>query len=474
MGLTSETRDCHGRTSRGVRRARLRRGKIGFAAVLVLVTLLASPPSWASDPAPAGERAGTGPVSVSEAVSPPTHVAVVASPARVWTSNGGTARALVLATFTDSQGHAVSGVPVSWQANAGSLSAKTGTTNARGQVHVILTQPSQISPSLTAAVIATDRNKTTLRSFDTVTFLPNRISFLPMAKASGPWEWYGSCPFVPSAKIPPSASSGCKNSDPTFGTTVVNGDLWNLGAGAKGDVAMDVNSSGALEASTSFTSAPQRSHSTWVLGDPNISYGIQPQAAHESPSPSPSLPLPMQIGTLPKDVVATAGYTLSGTASERYDFAYDLWLEPQHAVETPRSGTIELMIWTADGNKALPPGHRGEVSMRYGINGVVQSGQWGLYITNGDKASNTQTTVYLVLTKPRNNAKVSVDFNSAIQAMETALKKYNPAHWSSFSNYYLDCIPLVSEFGTMQGKSSVGPAHWSLDDYHLRLGATLP
>ena len=118
---------------------------------------------------------------------------------------------------------------------------------------------------------------------------------------------------------------------------------------------------------------------------------------------------------------------------------------------------MELMIWTEQGNKALPPGYKGQVSMRYAVNGVGQSGKWGLHITNGDKASNTQTTLYLVLTKPKNNAKVSVDFNSAIKVMEGTFGKYDAAHWPSFSDYYLDCIPLVSEFGSVQGKSSAGP-----------------
>ena len=82
--------------------------------------------------------------------------------------------------------------------------------------------------------------------------------------------------------------------------------------------------------------------------------------------------------------------------------------------------------------------------------------------------------MYLVATKPRTNAKVSIDFNSAIAAMELALKRYDAAHWPSFSIYYLDCIPLVSEFGSIEGKSSVGPDHWSLNDYYFRLGAKLP
>ena len=111
----------------------------------------------------------------------------------------------------------MSGVPVSWRSTGGSLSGRTGTTNSEGRVQVTLTQPTQISPSQTIAVVATDAARTTVRSYVAITFVPNRISFLPMAKPSGPWEWYRSCQFVPSAKIPPTAKSGCQNSDPTFG-----------------------------------------------------------------------------------------------------------------------------------------------------------------------------------------------------------------------------------------------------------------
>ena len=302
-----------------------------------------------------------------------------------------------------------------------------------------------------------------------------RISLLPMSKAAGPWEWYRSCETVPSAKIPPTAASGCQHGDPTFGSFVLNGDLWNLASTASGDATMAISSTGILTTKAAFPSAPRRSGATWVLGYPNVSYGVEPQAPLDSPPSSPHLPLPVKVSALPTDLLATADYWLIGSPSVRYDFAYDLWLEPQLAVNTPRAGTIELMIWTLNsGPASLPPGYKGQVSMNDAVNGKGQAATWGLYISNGDKAAPTQTTVDLVLTKQANAAAVSVDLNSAIRLMESALKKYDPAHWASFTGYYLDSIPLGSEFGAPAGKSGSSALLWSMDSYFLTLGAKLP
>ena len=318
-------------------------------------------------------------------------------------------------------------------------------------------------------------NATTVDRPGTPLVTASKISLLPMSKGSGPWEWYRSCEFVPSAKIPPTASSGCQTTDPIFGPFLLNGDLWNLGSTANGDETMAVNSSGTLTTTAGFSSVPERSRATWVLGYPNVSYGVEPQAPKDSPPRSPSLPLPMKVSALPTDVLATADYWVIGSPSVRFDFAYDLWLEPQLTVGAPTTGTIELMIWTYDsGSNAVPPGYEGQVSMNYAVNGAGESGKWGLYITNGNKGARTQTTVDLVLTKPVNAASVSVDINGAIQAMETTLKRYDSAHWSSFSGYYLDSIPLGSEFGAVVGKTSASPFLWSMDSYYLSLGAKLP
>ncbi len=296
---------------------------------------------------------------------------------------------------------------------------------------------------------------------------PDTISVFPKS-STGSWKWDSSCRFVPIA------SQGCEGGDPIFGPVVLNGDLWNLGSRANGSAVMKISSNGELTTTAKFSSAPQVSTETWVLGFPNVSYGISPQAAADSPKPSASLPLPMEINSLPTDLIASSDYKLTGTSSVRYDLAYDTWLEPQRQVVTPRRGTIELMVWTADGNGALPPGFRQNVSMSYAVNGVTRTEPWGVYIVNGNESQATNTTVYLILTKSISAGKVSVDFTRALRQMEAALKKYDPNHWSSFSNYYLDTIPLGSEFGRLPGKSTVGAYTWDLNDYQLEMGGQLP
>jgi hypothetical protein len=301
-----------------------------------------------------------------------------------------------------------------------------------------------------------------------VSSVPDTISVFPKSMSTGSWEWDGSCRFVPVA------DRRCQGTDPVFGPVVLNGDLWNLGSKASGSAVMKISSNGDLTTTAKFSSTRQVSTETWVLGFPNVSYGVSPQAASDSPKPSASLPLPMKITSLPADLIASSDYKLAGTSSVRYDLAYDTWLEPQRRVVTPRRGTIELMVWTADGNGALPPGFRENVSMSYAVNGVTRSDPWGVYIVNGDQVHATNTTVYLILTKPISDGKVSVDFTRAFRHMEEELKKYDPRHWSSFSNYYLDTIPLGSEFGRLPGKSALGPYTWDLYGYQLEMGMQLP
>lgn len=476
VGLTSEARAWRGRGSRGTGRRAPGPVPVTLMALTVLsVICVVWAPSRVASATSVGALGAPTPdlVSIPEVVAP-THAAASASPAKIWTTNGAKATSVVTAKFSGTTGKAVAGVPVHWAASVGSLSASTGTTAANGEARVTLTQPVDVSPSKAVTVTATDADDSTVRSSTSVTFFPNKISFLPLAASAGPWEWYGSCEFVPSAMIPPTAKSGCRSSDPTFGSMVVNGDLWNLSSTASGHVAMQINAKGQLATTEGFVSAPELSPLTWVLGDPNVSYGVEPQAPADPPKVSASLPLPMALDALPRDVVASAAYDLTDTASVTYDFSYDLWLEPQKSVVTPTKGTIELMIWMDDGNSALPSGHEGTVSMNDAVNGVDQSAHWGLYINNGDKAAAAQTTVYLVLQKPTNDTRVSVDFNSAFAVMEAALKKYDPTHWSSFSSYYLDSIPLGSEFGRQAGKSQTGPSHWLLENYYLTLGKKLP
>ncbi len=402
------------------------------------------------------------------------HVVVRASPAKVWTSAGGKATSAVTATFTTSSGDPVANLPIHWSTTGGTLSTLTGRTDTSGQAQVILTQPSVISPPRELGVIATDADRTGLRSFAGVEFLANRISIYPKSGAGGPWEWYQSCRFIPSSKVPPSPRAGCQRSDPIFGPVVLNGDLWNLASTAKGGVVIRDTAAGAMGVSADFRSAPQASQSTWVLGDPNVTYGIQPQAAQSSPAPSSSLPLPMKLDALPKDVIATTNYKLAGTSTTRFDFSYDIWLEPQKAVEAPGSGTLEVMVWTDDGNQALPPGYRETVSMDFSVNGVTEVGRWGVYISSGPKGSGATTTVQLVLTKVIGAGKVGIDLNDSFGQVETALKAYDPSAWPTFSKYYLDSITLGSEFGRKSGSSGVGPFSWDLYSYSFGLGMKLP
>ena len=343
-----------------------------------------------------------------------------------------------------------------------------------GQAYVTLTQPSKISPSKEVAVVAADAKNRSVSSYSGVEFIQNNIPVYPKSSARGPWEWNATCPFVPSATIPPTNTSRCARTDPVFGPVVVNGDLWNLASSAKGAVTMRDGTDGALHMSADFRTTPATNPSSWVLGYPNISYGIAPQAVSGSPHPSTSLPLPMAVSSLPKDVIATTSYKLSGTTTAKYDFAYDIWLEPQAAVKTPRAGTLEIMVWTANGNDSLPPGYKETDRMNFALDGVTQAGRWGLYIANGAESFGASTTVELVLTRSISSGKVAVDLSSVFRTVESALKRYEPAHWSTLSNYYLDNICLGSEFGRKNGASRLGPFSWNLNGYGLELGKKLP
>ena len=402
----------------------------------------------------------------------PAHVVVTASPGNVWTSVDGKATATVTATFTTSNGDPAPNIQIQWSTTGGSLEASTGRTDADGGAQVGLTQPAKVTSSREVGITATDASEISLRSSAEVDFLPNRISIYPKSASSGPWEWYQSCPFIPSTDVPPNAQSRCQRSDPIFGPVLLDGDLWNLGSTASGGVVMSNTTTGDLSVSANFTSAPSTSGSTWVLGDPNVTYGIQPQAIETSPEPLPSLPLPMKVNALPKDLITRTNYKLAGTSSTRFDFSYDIWLEPQATVETPNSGTLEVMVWTDDGNNVLPPGYRETVPMDYTDNGVLKAGDWGIYITNGQKLSGT-TTVQLVLTNGINEGDVAVDLTHAFQKVESALKGFYPTSWTSFSSYFLDSITLGTEFGTKAGSSGLGPFSWHLYNYSFGLGTKL-
>jgi hypothetical protein len=297
---------------------------------------------------------------------------------------------------------------------------------------------------------------------------PRTISFFPRAGASGPWEWNPQCPFIPTAQ------SGCQDSDPVYGSIILNGDLWNIGSTASGDVEMGINSKGQLVTSADFSSAKAERSYTWVRGYPNVSYGVAPQAPSDAPARSQAFALPLSLKQVPSDVIATTNYDVSATSSITYDLSYDIWLEPQQQVEAPTGKTLELMIWTDESIHSLPPGYKEQITMPYALNGVRKSGTWSVYISNGSRASNATTTIELVLRTPKNKAQIGVDFNSAFSNMEKALTKVYPSQWKSFSSYYLDSFSFGTEFGPLTGHASAGPLTWSLDGYSLRVGGHLP
>ena len=135
------------------------------------------------------------------------------------------------------------------------------------------------------------------------------------------------------ANIPPNAKTGCQRSDPIFGPVILNGDLWNLASTASGCGHMRNTSAGDMAVSTDFNSAPQASQSTWVLGDPNVTYGIQPQAVQKLAETLSQSPPTDEARCTTRDLIATTNYKLAGTSTTRFDFSYDIWLEPQRTVE---------------------------------------------------------------------------------------------------------------------------------------------
>jgi Glycosyl hydrolase family 12 len=301
-----------------------------------------------------------------------------------------------------------------------------------------------------------------------VTLTPETLSFFPRAEQSGPWEWDAECPFLPAAK------SGCQDTDPVYGSIILNGDLWNIDGTASGDAEMDVDPEGRLVTSADFSSAQAEHKTTWVRGYPNVTYGVSPQAPADAPPRSPELPLPLNLKQLPHDVIATADYDVSETSSVTFDLAYDIWLEPHKEVRSPRAKTLELMIWTDENGGALPPGYKEEITMPYSLDGAGKAGSWSVYMTNASRASNATTTVELVLKTPQSNAQIGVDLNNAFSSMEKALTKEYPSRWNSFSSYYLDAISLGTEFGPLKNRSDAGPLAWNLDSYNLNIGGQLP
>jgi Glycosyl hydrolase family 12 len=237
---------------------------------------------------------------------------------------------------------------------------------------------------------------------------------------------------------------------------------------------MTIDSKGRLVTSADLSSATAQQGYTWVRGYPNVAYGVSPQAPAASPPPSSKLPLPLNLKQLPADVLATATYDVTQASSVTWDLAYEIWLEPQKKVEQPTGKTLELMIWTDENESSLPPGYKETITMPYSVNGVRMSGAWSVCISNGSRASNSTTTIQLVLNTPKNNAQIGVDLNSAFSNMEQALTKEYPTRWSSFSSYYLDSIFFGTEFGPLTNDANAGPLTWTLSGYRLSTGSHLP
>ena len=152
-----------------------RRGAFG-RLLLALIGMVVAASVGAGVPSAPSDLATASPVSrvnptvgmLEQTASSAAHVAVTASPAKVWTTADGKATSAITATFTASNDQPVANAPIRWTTTGGTLSTHTGTTDAAGQARVILTQPSDISPPRELGVIATDADRTSLRSFAAV------------------------------------------------------------------------------------------------------------------------------------------------------------------------------------------------------------------------------------------------------------------------------------------------------------------
>jgi hypothetical protein len=421
--------------------------------------------------------------------TPAVRISVTPAPATIWTGPARHASSLVTARATTANGRPVAHLPIIWRTTAGRLSASRGITNSRGQVRARLIQPAHVAPSVTAAVTATDAKNPGAYGFADVVFLPNRVSLLPYSPGGTYWNWSASCMFWP---VPGAGQETCPpdEQDPNLGSLQLNGDLWNLGGGTAttGQLQMGLSSRGALQVNATFPSAPPCNvpgcpapkANTWVRGYPSVSYGINTLAISTSPPVSPSLELPMRVDAIPPDLIATTSYEILPPVAATYDFAYDMWLEPQQATSAPATGTIELMIWTADsGSRSLPPASwkvADGIAIPYAVNQVDKggAGAWDVYVhNNGQTGAGGPTTVWFILKTAVTKATVSVDLSAAFSKMAGVLETKDG--WTHVDSYWLDTIPLGSEFGPTDGAAGdLSTSYtWNLSSYYLTLGSKL-
>jgi hypothetical protein len=315
------------------------------------------------------------------------------------------------------------------------------------------------------------------------------VSLLPDSAATRTtWLWTAGC------RLGPKTSEGCATSGPNLGSAQLNGDEWNLGRSptSPGSLEMTLDSSGVLGMQGLLPSAPPCTDSTciapnantWVRGYPNVLYGINQCSANSSPPVSPALRLPMRVRSIPADLIGTTKYS-SDTPHVTYDLAYDMWLNPTDT-KTPckRDGTLEVMVWTGYGDRALLPPSlmTGNATVPFNVNGTLHSGKaaWSVYTSNVFRAGHTVPwggTVWFVLnrTDTVRNGVVSVDLSTVLSGVGTLLQ--NNYGWIDFrQNYWLDTIPFGIEFGPESGTlTGAGSSYFSLHifSYCLSVGSTV-
>ncbi len=315
------------------------------------------------------------------------------------------------------------------------------------------------------------------------------VVLVPHSSAKGQsWEWTAACQFAPTT------AGGCAPSGPVLGTGQLAGDEWNLGAGdGSGSVRMSVGSSGELNVSGAFASAPActaaancltRQGNTWVRGYPSVLYGTDQCHAETSPPPSANFRLPVRVDAIPGDLIGQAVYDARG-AKVTYDVAYDMWLNASDT-STPcqTNGTVEVMVWTDYAAQALLPDALkvGTTTIPYSIDGKADSGAqaWSVYVNNifgGGQTVAWGGTVWLLLNAAdiTERGAVNVDLSAALADVGSLLQtRYG---WGSFaSSYWLDTIAFGMEFGPHDADPySKGPAGFSLkvSKYCLQAAATV-
>jgi hypothetical protein len=407
------------------------------------------------------------------------HVTVVASPPTFATAAPATS-SVITATFTGQDGGPVAGVPVTWLATSGTLSATSGVTDSRGQATVTLVESGKLPPStpadpyLTAAVIATDADDGAVRGLTYVEGLSPVVSLLPSGRTARTWSWTAACPFNPAPCAPAGAN-------PDVGWLQLNGELWNLALSAEGSAEMSLDASGALTSSTNLVYAPANSTDTWARGDPGPTYGVVLGYPGASPPESPSLRLPLLLDSIPPDLVATAGYDITPGTSTSFVFGYNLWLEPSRSAETVGPGTVEVLVSTDNsGAESLPAGTPVAATVPYAVDGRVSDGTdaWDVYVSGigaGGQTAAGGGTVSFVLTSPLASGRVSIDFSGVLAAASRILE--SGYQWSGVGrSYWLDTIQLGSEVGPGgPSLASSGPASlsWTLADYCFGVRASL-